>query len=138
MTGHDSILAAINDASEAIDQFEDTVTEISVEVPITALRWLVHAASMHYTHTYANQTGDDTLYRVASTMNDRFRDQMIDHGTLIEITMQECFDCGVRSPDQEHFQRINREKAGYNYPGSDGDLACAACAVGHAEWFKEH
>ena len=63
MTGHDSILAAINDASDVLDQFDNDETGITVEVPIAALRWLNHAASMHYTKTYANQSGDDTLYR---------------------------------------------------------------------------
>ena len=104
MTGHDSILAAINDASDVLDQFDNDETGISVEVPITALRWLVHAASMHYTHTYTNQTGDDTVYRIASTMNDRFRDQMLDHGTLVEVA--------IRRPDtnQDFVGQINRDR----------------------------
>ena len=45
----DSILNAINDANRTLDEWPDTVTDVTVEVPIVALRWLVHAASMHYT-----------------------------------------------------------------------------------------
>jgi len=47
----DSILNAINDANRTLDEWPDTITDVTVEVPIVALRWLVHAASMHYTTT---------------------------------------------------------------------------------------
>ena len=57
MTGQESILNAINDAADALDNFDEHVTDITVTVPITALRWLVHAASMHYT---LNLAGKDT------------------------------------------------------------------------------
>ena len=86
------------------------------------------------THTMT----DDTLYRIGDATNKLFIDGMIQRGTLEIVNLFTCYDCGVRSPDEEHFQHVNREKPGFNYPGSDGDLACAACAEGHAEWFKEH
>ena len=53
----ESILNAINDANRTLDEWPDTITDVTVEVPIVALRWLVHAASMHYTTTLA---GKDT------------------------------------------------------------------------------
>jgi hypothetical protein len=78
-----------------------------------------------------------TLYRIGNSTNCEFIKRLIENGTLVEAEMFTCYDCGVRSPDQAHFTRINREKPGFNYPGSDGDLACCACAQGHAEWYKE-
>ena len=54
MTGTDSILNAINDANRTLDEWPDETTDIAVTVPIVALRWLVHAASMHYTTNLAD------------------------------------------------------------------------------------
>jgi len=47
----DSILNAINDANRVLDNFDEDDTDVGVTVPIVALRWLVHAASKHYTTT---------------------------------------------------------------------------------------
>lgn len=47
----DSILNAIRDADTAVSQWPDEEHGIAIEVPIDALRWLVHAASMHWTAT---------------------------------------------------------------------------------------
>ena len=60
MTGTESILNAINDAADVLDNFDEHVTDVSVTVPIVALRWLVHAASMHYTRNLVLPAGKDT------------------------------------------------------------------------------
>ena len=80
----------------------------------------------------------DTFYRIGTHIDEPWLQRLLDSNTLIEVEMFTCYDCGVRSPDEAHFTRVNRERPGYNYPGSDGDLACCACAQGHAEWYKEH
>ena len=60
MTGTDSILNAINDANRTLKNFNEYETDVGVTVPIVALRWLVHAASMHYTKNLVIPAGKDT------------------------------------------------------------------------------
>ena len=83
----DSILNAINDANRTLDEWPETITDVTVEVPIVALRWLVHAASMHYTTTIAGHVNYCTVHHNIEDANDRCWDSFLPGDCVFTIAM---------------------------------------------------